>query len=219
MRIHADTPDAVDFAKYPDALAPAVVQDPADGAVLMLGYLSAESLARTFATGLVTFHSRSRGRLWTKGETSGHRLAFVAAYADCDRDAVLVHARPHGPTCHTGADTCFGQPPAEAPSGKTDDTAADLAFLTELGRLLHARQPDADAASYTSRLLARGPMKIAQKVGEEGVEVALEAVGGTDELLLEESADLLYHLLLLLRSKGKRLGDVVAVLRKRHRPT
>ena len=216
MRIHADTPDAVDFAKYPDALAPAVVQDPATGTVLMLGYLSAESLARTFATGLVTFHSRARGRLWTKGETSGHHLAFVAAYADCDRDAVLVHARPQGPTCHTGADTCFGQPAAGAPAGKTDDAVAGLAFLTQLENLLHERQPDPDGASYTSRLLAGGPMKIAQKVGEEGVEVALEAVGGTDELLLEEAADLMYHYLLLLRAKGKRLGDVVAVLRKRH---
>lgn len=208
MLLTADTARAVDFAKYPDGLAPAVVQDPRDGRVLVLAYLSPESLAATFASGRVTFYSRSRRRLWTKGETSGHYLDFVAAYADCDRDAVLVHAHPLGPTCHTGADTCFGQP-----SGKTDH-----AFLDELETLLHARQPDPDSDSYTSRLLARGPMKVAQKVGEEGVEMALEAVGGTDDLLVEEAADLLYHYLLLLRAKDKRLADVVHVLRKRHRP-
>ena len=219
MLLTADHLDAVDFAKHPGALAPAVVQDPRDGRVLMLGYLSAESLAATYASGRVTFFSRSKGRLWTKGESSGHYLDFVAAYADCDRDAVLVHAYPQGPTCHTGADTCFGQGPApEAPPGKTAERD-DLAFLAELERLLHDRRPDPDSDSYTARLLARGPMKIAQKVGEEGVELALEAVGGTDELLLEEAADLMYHYLLLLRAKGKHLADVVEVLRKRHRPT
>lgn len=208
MLLTADTLDAVDFAKHPDRLAPAVVQDPRDGRVLMLGYLSEVSLRKTFDTGHVTFYSRSKQRLWTKGESSGNVLDFVAAYADCDRDAVLVHAHPQGPTCHTGADTCFGQP--TAPFGA-------LGFLADLERLLHARQPDAHSDSYTSRLLAKGPMKVAQKVGEEGVEMALEAVGGTDELLLEEAADLMYHYLLLLRAKGRRLSDVVEVLRKRHR--
>ena len=217
MLLTADTIDAVDFARHPGGLAPAVVQDPRDGRVLMLGYVSPPSLAATFASGRVTFYSRSKARLWTKGETSGHFLDFVAAYADCDRDAVLIHAHPQGPTCHTGADTCFGQGEAVvSPSGKTADPG-DLDFLADLERLLHERRPDPDSDSYTARLLARGPMKIAQKVGEEGVEMALEAVAGTDELLLEEAADLLFHYLLLLRAKDKHLTDVVQVLRKRHR--
>ena len=225
MLLTAENVDAVDFAKYPDGLAPAIVQDPRDGRVLMLGYCSAESLRETFASGRVTFFSRSKGRLWTKGETSGNHLDFRAAYADCDRDALLLHAVPLGPTCHTGADTCFGQPdprtgdfsPAQRKTPTTED--ATLTFLADLERLLHERQPDPDSDSYTSRLLAKGTMKVAQKVGEEGVELALEAVGGTDELLLEEAADLMYHYLLLLRAKGKRLSEVVEVLRKRHTPT
>ena len=216
------------FAKTPDALLPAVVQHARDGRVLMLGYVSAESLAVTFDKGLVTFFSRSKQRLWTKGEESGHTLALVSAHADCDRDAVLFRVLPKGPTCHTGEDTCFDEGTEVlapyAPSGKTDSaadddaatTTDDLAFLLELEDLLHGRQPDADSKSYTSRLLAKGVMKVAQKVGEEGVEMALEATGGTDDLLTEEAADLMYHYLLLLRAKGQRLGDVVRVLRGRH---
>ena len=208
------------FAKTPDALLPAVVQHAADGRVLMLGYVSAESLAQTFDSGHVTFYSRSKGRLWIKGETSGHTLALQSAHADCDRDAVLFKVLPQGPTCHTGGETCFDEgTEVLAPYGKTGGGAtapADLAFLLVLEGLLHDRQPDADSASYTSRLLAKGVMKVAQKVGEEGVEMALEATGGTDELLTEEAADLMYHYLLLLRAKGQRLGDVVQVLRERH---
>ena len=207
------------FAKTPDALLPAVVQHAADGRVLMLGYVSAESLAQTFDRGLVTFYSRSKRRLWTKGETSGHTLALQSAHADCDRDAVLLRVLPKGPTCHTGEETCFDEgTDVQAPFGKTgsDVASRDLAFLLELEDLLHDRQPDAESASYTSRLLAKGVMKVAQKVGEEGVEMALEATAGTDELLTEEAADLMYHYLLLLRAKGQRLGDVVRVLRGRH---
>ena len=209
------------FAKTPDALLPAVVQHARDGRVLMLGYVSAESLAQTFDTGLVTFYSRSKQRLWTKGETSGNTLHLESAAADCDRDAVLLRVLPKGPTCHTGEDTCFDEgSDVQSAFAKTDSDArgtADLAFLLELEDLLHARQPDPDSKSYTSRLLAEGVMKVAQKVGEEGVEMALEATGGTDELLTEEAADLMYHYLLLLRAKGQRLADVVQVLRKRHR--
>ena len=208
------------FAKTPDALLPAVVQHARDGRVLMLGYVSAESLAQTFETGLVTFFSRSKQRLWTKGESSGHTLTLQSAAMDCDRDAVLLRVLPKGPTCHTGAETCFDEgTEVQSPFGKTDHdltAPADLAFLLELEALLHARQPDADSKSYTSRLLAKGVMKVAQKVGEEGVEMALEATGGTDELLTEEAADLMYHYLLLLRAKGQRLGDVVRVLKTRH---
>lgn len=215
------------FAKTPDALLPAVVQHARDGRVLMVGYVSAESLAVTFKKALVTFYSRSKQRLWTKGESSGNHLALVSAHADCDLDAILFKVLPKGPTCHTGEDTCFDEgtevqpafgPPASAPSGKTDGdatTTGDLAFLLELEDLLHARQPDAASESYTSRLLAKGVMKVAQKVGEEGVEMALEATGGTDELLTEEAADLMYHYLLLLRAKDQRLGDVVRVLKGR----
>ena len=219
------------FAKTPDALLPAVVQHARDGRVLMLGYVSADSLAETFDRGLVTFYSRSKRRLWTKGESSGHVLRLISAHADCDRDAVLFLAEPAGPTCHTGGDSCFdegtevltpfgktvGEGHAAAAATPSDTTTpADLAFLLELEELLHGRQPDADSASYTSRLLAKGVMKVAQKVGEEGVEMALEATGGRDDLLTEEAADLMYHYLLLLRAKGQRLGDVVEVLRKRH---
>ena len=213
------------FAKTPDALLPAVCQHARDGRVLMLGYVSAESLAQTFDTGLVTFYSRSKQRLWTKGETSGNTLHLESAAADCDRDAVLLRVLPKGPTCHTGEATCWDEgTDVQTAFAKTADdapgapsAAADLAFLLELEDLLHARQPDPDSKSYTSRLLAEGVMKVAQKVGEEGVEMALEATGGTDELLTEEAADLMYHYLLLLRAKGQRLADVVQVLRKRHR--
>ena len=214
MTLTADTISSLAFAKTPDGLLPAVVQHAVDGRVLMLGYVNAESLRRTFDTGLVTFFSRSRQRLWTKGEQSGHTLKVVLAKADCDRDTVLFLAEPTGPTCHTGSDTCFDESADDlTPFGKT--THPDLDFLLQLETLLHARQPDAGSESYTSRLLAKGVMKVAQKVGEEGVEMALEAVGGTDELFTEEAADLMYHYLLLLRAKGQRLEDVVRVLRTR----
>ena len=217
----------LDYAKSPDGLIPAVVQHVRDDRVLMLGYVDAESLAATFSSERVTFHSRSKGRLWTKGESSGHYLHFVEGYADCDRDAVLLLAQPEGPTCHTGAASCFeesGGPAGEEPEPDTDDAAptgeagdapTDLGFLRKLEDLLHARMPHAESESYTSRLLAKGTLKVAQKVGEEGVEMALEAAGGTDERLLEEAADLMYHYLLLLRAKGYRLADVVTVLRAR----
>ena len=214
MKLTPDNAPTLDFAKHADGLLPAVVQDADTARVLMLGYVTAESLARTFDSGHVTFYSRSKRRLWTKGETSGHVLRFEAGFADCDRDAVLLLARPQGPTCHTGAASCFGEPGAAAPP----TPLGDLAFLRKLEGLLHERTPDAESDSYTSRLLAKGPMKVAQKVGEEGVELALEAVGGTDELLLEEAADLMYHYLLLLRAKGKHLADVVEVLESRHSP-
>jgi phosphoribosyl-ATP pyrophosphohydrolase/phosphoribosyl-AMP cyclohydrolase len=213
MKLTAENVKDLDFSKNPQGLLPAIVQDKKTSLVLMLGYVNAESLHTTFRTGNVTFYSRSKERLWTKGETSGNTLDLDSAFFDCDRDTVLFLVQPQGPTCHLGENSCFGESYGKEhvlPGGQ------ELLFLKELEQVLHAKQADANSPSYTSRLLAAGVMKIAQKVGEEGVEVALEAAAGSDELLLEEAADLMYHYLLLLRIKGKRLKDVVNVLETRH---
>jgi len=186
-------------------LAPAIVQDADTGAVLMLGYMNPDSLATTQETDLVTFWSRSKNRLWTKGETSGDVLHLVSLALDCDRDAILVQARPAGPTCHLGTVTCWG-----------DDPGSDLAFLGQLGRIIDQRASAADEASYTARLLAKGIARIAQKVGEEGVETALAAVGESDEALLGEAADLIFHLMVLLKACGLSLSDAANVLKARH---
>jgi len=186
-------------------LAPAIVQDADTGAVLMLGYMNPDSLATTQETDLVTFWSRSKNRLWTKGETSGDVLHLVSLALDCDRDAILVQARPAGPTCHLGTVTCWG-----------DDPGSDLAFLGQLGRIIDQRASAADEASYTARLLAKGIARIAQKVGEEGVETALAAVGESDEALLGEAADLIFHLMVLLKARGLSLSDAANVLKARH---
>lgn len=202
-----DRIDFVDFEKQ-GGLVPAVIQDSRTGAVLMLGYMNAEALERTRAGGLVTFYSRSRGRLWTKGETSGNRLRVDSIAADCDGDTLLIRVVPTGPVCHTGRDTCFG-----------DNVPAVTPFLDTLADVILARRDAGDtAASYTARLLARGPGAAAQKVGEEATEVVIEAVGGTEERLLEESADLVYHLMVTLAARGLSWSDVVAVLESRHRP-
>ncbi|MBI1264886.1 MAG: bifunctional phosphoribosyl-AMP cyclohydrolase/phosphoribosyl-ATP diphosphatase HisIE [Alphaproteobacteria bacterium] len=188
-------------------LAPAIVQDADTGAVLMLGYMNPDSLAATQENGLVTFWSRSRNQLWTKGETSGDVLHLVSLAADCDRDAILVQARPAGPTCHLGTVTCWG-----------DDPGPDLAFLGQLGRIINQRASAPQDASYTAKLLSKGIAKIAQKVGEEGVETALAAVGESDDALLGEAADLIFHLMVLLKARGLSLSDVADVLRARHTP-
>jgi phosphoribosyl-ATP pyrophosphohydrolase/phosphoribosyl-AMP cyclohydrolase len=184
-------------------LLPAIVQDVATLRVLMLGYMSRESLAATLASGWVTFYSRSRQTLWTKGETSGHRLALVALQADCDRDTLLVQARPAGPTCHTGADSCFPDAPADP--------------LAQLDAVVEARRVAPADASYTRRLFDAGIARIAQKVGEEGVETALAAVTANDAALRGEAADLAYHLLVLLRARGLGLDDLRAELAARAR--
>ena len=174
----------------------------------MLGYMNAEALQATLDSKRVTFFSRSKQRLWTKGETSGNFLALVELAADCDNDSLLVTAQPHGPTCHTGTESCFG-----------DDIASDasrLAFLTRLQSALAPRIADKPEGSYPARTLAQGPARMAQKVGEEGVEVALAAVTQTDEKLLGESADLVFHLALLLKSRHLSLRDVVGELERRH---
>jgi len=186
-------------------LLPAVVQDADTLRVLMLGYMDAAALRTTMDTGHVTFFSRSRNRQWTKGETSGHFLDVVSVDVDCDRDTLLVTARPHGPTCHLGRESCF----ADAP-------AASSSFVTELDALVAGRERDRPNGSYTTQLFEGGVRRIAQKVGEEGVETALAAVAQSDEELLGEAGDLLYHLLVLLRARGLGLADVEAVLRARH---
>ncbi|HLR86512.1 MAG TPA: bifunctional phosphoribosyl-AMP cyclohydrolase/phosphoribosyl-ATP diphosphatase HisIE [Wenzhouxiangella sp.] len=185
-------------------LLPAVVQHWQSGQVLMLGYMNRQALAATRSSGRVTFWSRSRQCLWTKGETSGNILHLKGIYGDCDADAILVLARPQGPTCHLGRQSCFG-----------NDAAPQLAFLHDLDQTIAGRRGADVTASYTARLLNGPRQRLAQKVGEEGVETALAAVAGSNDALLDESADLLYHLLVLLESRGLGLGELVSRLAQR----
>ncbi|MCD9086672.1 bifunctional phosphoribosyl-AMP cyclohydrolase/phosphoribosyl-ATP diphosphatase HisIE [Stenotrophomonas sp. SY1] len=194
-------PAALDWGKV-DGLMPAIVQDAATLRVLMLGYMDREALEKTRECGKVTFFSRTRKRLWTKGETSGNQLELVDIRVDCDADTLLINARPHGPTCHTGNASCFDAAPGN--------------FLGALDALIKQREHDRPLNSYTTRLFEKGARHIAQKVGEEGVETALAGVVQRDEDLLGESADLLFHLIVLLRSRGLSLDDAVAVLEDRH---
>jgi phosphoribosyl-ATP pyrophosphohydrolase/phosphoribosyl-AMP cyclohydrolase len=201
-------PGALDWQKG-DGLLPAVIQDAGSGAVLMLGYMNREALAATLASRRVTFWSRSKQRLWIKGETSGHFLDLVAIAADCDQDALLILAQPAGPACHTGTATCWG---ADAPRAD----AAEVAFLNTLERIIDdrlTRQPD---GSYTAKLVAEGTRRVAQKVGEEGLELALAGVVQADEEVIGEAADLLYHTLLLLKVRDLSLTRVIAELKARH---
>ncbi|OON67628.1 bifunctional phosphoribosyl-AMP cyclohydrolase/phosphoribosyl-ATP diphosphatase HisIE [Hymenobacter sp. CRA2] len=200
-----------DFDKM-GGLIPAVVQDADTGQVLMLGYVNEEALRKTEQEGRVTFFSRSKNRLWTKGETSGHYLTVVSLHPDCDEDALLIRARPDGPTCHRGTVSCFEQP------AQTALPTAPISFLAELERLVQRRQqqPGEEPNSYTVKLFQKGMPKIAQKVGEEAVETVIDAVAGNTEGLKGEAADLLYHLLVLLTASGLTIDDVVQVLRQRH---
>ncbi len=190
-----------------DGLVPAIVQDSFDGRVLMQAYMNAEALAYTLDNGKVTFWSRSRDELWTKGETSGNTLELVEIHADCDSDCLLVLARPAGPSCHTGADTCFDTSHPVMPG---------LAFLAQLERVIAERYEDRPEGSYTTRLFDAGVKRIAQKVGEEGVETALAAATGDGEELQNEAADLLYHLVVLLRATGFKVENITEVLKSRH---
>jgi phosphoribosyl-ATP pyrophosphohydrolase/phosphoribosyl-AMP cyclohydrolase len=197
----------MDFQKG-GGLAPAIVQDATSGEVLMLGYMTAAALAETQRSGQVTFYSRSKQRLWTKGESSGHVLVLKSVRIDCDADTLLIQADPRGPTCHTGTSSCFGD---------SADVRPPLGFLAELDALVaqrHAERPD---GSYTTRLFDGGIRRIAQKVGEEGVETALAAVAQGDDELLGEAADLVFHLTVALRARGLSLADVAEVLAQRHR--
>jgi phosphoribosyl-ATP pyrophosphohydrolase/phosphoribosyl-AMP cyclohydrolase len=197
-------PESVDFNKMPDGLVPAIVQDAITGKVLMLGYMNAEALLQTRATGLATFFSRSKQRLWTKGETSGNYLHVLELLLDCDQDAILVKATANGPVCHTGDDTCWGEINYSAN------------FLKQLEQIIDKRSSANPEHSYTARLLAKGVPKIAQKVGEEAVETVIEALVDNRERLLEETADLLFHLMVLLHAKSIRLEEVEAVLENRN---
>jgi len=192
-----------------DGLLPAIVQDANNGAVLMLGYMNRDALAATRHSGRVTFWSRSKGRLWTKGETSGNYLELRGVAADCDGDALLVLAAPQGPACHLNTPTCWGAAPPRA-------AAEDLAFLGELQAVIRARIAERPPGSYTAKLLDEGIVRIAQKVGEEGLELALAGVAQSDEKIVAEAADLLYHALLLLEVKNLTLARVVAELARRH---
>ena len=194
--------DDPDWAKG-DGLLPVIVQDAANLRVLMLGYMNAEALAATRASGFVTFYSRSKQRLWKKGETSGHVLELVSVEADCDNDALLVLANPQGPTCHLQRASCFPGAPGN--------------FLGDLDALVAQRERERPGGSYTTGLFEGGVRRIAQKVGEEGVETALAAAVQDDEALLGEAADLLFHLTVLLRSRGLSLADAVQVLEQRQR--
>lgn len=196
----------IDFNKSADGLVPAVIQDSKTLNILMLGYMNEEAYNKTIDTGLVTFFSRSKNRLWTKGETSGNTLNLVDIKVDCDQDALLVKVNPNGPTCHTGTDTCW-----------REDNKPSYGFLSSLEDVITSRIENADTkSSYVASLFAKGINKVAQKVGEEAVEVVIEAKDNNDNLFLEESADLLFHYLMLLQAKGFKLKDVVRILEQRH---
>ncbi|WP_266362004.1 bifunctional phosphoribosyl-AMP cyclohydrolase/phosphoribosyl-ATP diphosphatase HisIE [Tellurirhabdus rosea] len=195
----------LNFDKSPDGLLPAVIQDAQTGKVLMLGYMNREAYDKTAAEGVVTFFSRSKQRLWTKGETSSNFLRVEQMLVDCDGDTLLIKARPDGPTCHTGADTCF----EEVNTGKGQ-------FLNYLQHIIRDRKANPSDKSYTASLFAKGVNKIAQKVGEEAVELVIEAKDDNADLFKGEAADLLFHYLVLLEQKGFDLDDIIAVLQKRH---
>jgi len=193
------------FSKFDDGLVPAIVQDQVTGKVLMLGYMNAEAFQQTLALGKITFFSRSKNRLWTKGEESGNFLLLVSNAVDCDGDALLFKVNPVGPVCHTGTDTCWGE------VNESND------FLKKLESIIESRKSGSDDASYVKTLLAKGVNKVAQKVGEEAVELVIEAMRNENEDFLNEAADLLFHYLLLLNSKGYNLDDIKAILQQRHK--
>jgi phosphoribosyl-AMP cyclohydrolase / phosphoribosyl-ATP pyrophosphohydrolase len=199
----ADLP-ALDWEKM-GGLLPAIVQDSATLQTLMLGYMSREALVASLESGFATFFSRSKQRLWRKGEESGHHLAIRAIHADCDSDALLILAEPAGPTCHLGTTSCF-----------TEEEAPGIGWLERLARIVHDRAEADKENSYTARLLREGPSRIAQKVGEEGVELALAGAGGTREACVEEAADLVYHVTVLMQARGFGWADVAEKLRERH---
>jgi phosphoribosyl-ATP pyrophosphohydrolase/phosphoribosyl-AMP cyclohydrolase len=194
----------IDFAKYVDQLVPAIIQDYQTGRVLMLGFMNQEALDRTMETGKVTFFSRSKNRLWTKGEESGNFLELKSIAADCDADTLLIKVHPVGPVCHTGADTCWNE------KNHADD------FLQYLEDIIRLRKEGSDEKSYVRSLFHKGINKIAQKVGEEAVELVIEAKDNDDEKFLNEAADLLFHYLILLNSKGFNLQSVKDILQQRH---
>lgn len=197
----------LDFDKM-NGLVPAIIQDNYTQKVLMLGFMNEEAYNKTVETGKVTFFSRTKNRLWTKGEESGNFLHVVSIAADCDNDTLLIKANPAGPVCHTGADTCWGE-----------KNEQDIMFLKELQDFIDKRHEEMPEKSYTTSLFKSGVNKMAQKVGEEAVETVIEACNGTDERLIYEGADLLYHLIVLLTSKGYRIEDLARELKEHHSET
>lgn len=195
----------LDYEKM-GGLIPAIIQDSCTGKVLMLGFMNDEALAKTKEIGKVTFYSRTKNRLWTKGETSGNFLNVVSITVDCDNDTLLIKVKPVGPVCHTGSDTCFGE---------VNDT--DLFFLSYLQDFIDRRKQEMPEGSYTTSLFKKGVNRMAQKVGEEAVETVIEATNGTDEGFLYEASDLIYHLIVLLTSKGHRIEELAQELKKRHK--
>ncbi len=193
----------IDFKKYADGLAPAIVQDANTKVVLMLGFMNEEALQKTNETGLITFYSRSKKRLWTKGEVSGNFLKVQQVLPDCDNDTILIKALPHGPVCHTGADTCFNE-------------RNESSFLFLLEEIISKRKSEMPEKSYTASLFEKGLPRIAQKVGEEAVEVVVEAMRNNDDRFKNEAADLVFHFLVLLRARGMELNDIAGILRERH---
>ena len=194
------------FNKNNNGLLPAIVQDEQTLKVLMLGYMNQEALEKTKSLGKVTFFSRSKQRLWTKGETSGNFLKLVSIKIDCDQDAILIKAFPNGPTCHLGNDTCWGE-----------DNTSGLSLVRELEAVIEDRKKNPSKKSYISSLFDKGIHKIAQKVGEESLETVIEAIANNEQLFMEEAADLFFHYLILLKSKGKSLEDVLLILEDRKR--
>lgn len=197
----------IDFEKS-GGLVPAIIQDADTKTVLMLGYMNKEAYEKTVATGLVTFYSRSRKCLWTKGETSNNFLHLVDIKVDCDNDTLLVKVHPDGPTCHKGTDTCWGEENEKSP----------LLFLAELSDFIEKRHQEMPDGSYTTSLFRDGLNRMAQKVGEEALELVIEATNGTNDRLIYEGSDMLYHLIVLLTHKGLRIEDMAAELRERHCP-
>lgn len=197
----------IDFEKM-NGLVPAIIQDSITKNVLMLGFMNEEAYQKTLATKRVTFYSRSRKCLWTKGETSGNYLELVSMKPDCDNDTLLVKVFPHGPTCHTGTDTCWGEENKRNP----------LLFLSELQDFINKRHEEMPEKSYTTSLFKDGTNRMAQKVGEEALEAVIEAVSGNDDRLIYECSDMFYHLVVLLTSKGLRIEQVAAELAERHQP-
>lgn len=199
----------MDFQKL-NGLIPAIIQDARTSTVLMLGFMNSEALEKTREEGKVTFFSRTKDRLWTKGEESGNFLHVVDILEDCDRDTLLIKAHPAGPVCHTGSDTCFNE------KNSSSQNPEGISFISQLQELIHTRKKEMPEGSYTTSLFNAGINKIAQKVGEEAVELVIEAKDDNESLFLNEAADLLYHLLVLLSAKGEDIKDVVSVLEQRH---
>lgn len=209
--------EELDSTKNCEGLIPAIIQDDTTLAVLMLGYMDKEALEKTQKEGRVTFYSRSRGRLWTKGETSGNYLDVVSIARDCDSDSLLIRVNPHGPVCHTGTVSCFADEAVRQAVAAGERETRTEGFIRELEQVIRQRHRDMPEGSYTSRLFSRGVPKIAQKVGEEAVETVIEAVAQNRDAMIYEASDLVYHLLVLLEATGCSISDLEKELERRHR--